>query len=138
MMEGKIMMKKSFLIGMSVVLLIWISGCGMVDDAIDNVQKTDSIQIMRTVGEDSTFTMKKSIRDEEMIARVREVFAEAAWEEMPEDDRSHPTYRIETYDIWVPDEAAYAEAQDIESKEYAKLTEEQSEVIIELVINAFH
>lgn len=137
-MEGKIMMKKSFLIGMSVVLLIWIAGCGVVNDAIDEVQKTDSIQIMRTVGEDSAFVMKKSVRDEEVIANVREVFAEASWEEMPDDSRSHPTYRIETYDVWVPDDATYAEIQDIESEEYAKLTHEQSEVIIQLVINAFH
>lgn len=132
------MMKKSILIGMGVALLIWIAGCGMVDDAIDEVKKTDSIQIMRTVGESSAFVMKKSIRDEEMIASVREVFVEASWEEMPDDGRSHPTYRIETYDVWVPDEASYAEIQDIESEEYAKLTHEQSEVIIQLIIDAFH
>lgn len=73
-----------------------------------------------------------------MIKRVRTVFEEADWQEMPNDDRTHPNYLIETCNVWLPDDTSYAEIQDIDSEEYALLTQEQSEVIIQLIIDAFH
>lgn len=131
-------MKKSILVAALIFVLLSATSCGVIDDAIEKAQSKDTIRIMRTVGEDSTFTRKKDITDEEMIMHVRAVFEEADWQGMPDDDRSHPNYRIETYDIWLPDDSTHIEAQDIESEAYTKLTQEQSEFIIQLMIDAFH
>jgi len=55
-----------------------------------------------------------------------------------QEDHPPPDYRIETYDFWVPDQASQIETKDIESEEYARLYEEQSAIIIHLIMDAFH
>ncbi len=128
---------KNVRIGMSLLLLILISACG-VGEGIKEAKYKDTIRITQTVEGESNYARKKDISDVERIDQVREVFEKATWEKMPEDDRSDPDYRIETYDVWASDDATYAEAQDIDSEEYTKITGEDFEVIIQLVIGAFH
>lgn len=130
---------KKFLVGMGVAFLLIGAGCGTIEEVVETSQKKDAIVIMRTVGAAEVFTQKKTISDEDMIHNVRQAFAEADWQaEELKDVGTHPDYRIETFDIWLPDQVTQVKTQDTESEEYALLSEEQSEVIVQLIIHAYH
>lgn len=128
---------KSMRIGMSVLLLILLSSCS-VGEVVEEAKNKDTIRITQTVKGENNYARTKDISDEERIAQVRDIFEKATWEKMPDGDRSAPDYKIETYDVWASDDADYAEAQDVNSEKYTKITGEDFEVIIQLVIDAFH
>ncbi len=101
------------------------------------------------------FKVRHDVLDEELIQEVHEVFAQVDWQEDDEElveelneessqfqwdwqknderDRPLPHFQIGNYEVWLIDE--FVHAIDIAKDQYAKLTEEDSEFILQFLIN---
>lgn len=101
------------------------------------------------------YKVRHDVLDKELIQEVHEVFAEVDWqeddgelvEELDEEstqfhwdwqdnderDRPLPHFQIGNYEVWLMDE--FVHAIDIAKNQYAKLTAEESEYIIQFLID---
>lgn len=144
--------KNVVMISLSLLLL---SGCAM-NEKIEEIGNRESLPVLKWQFGIDNFNVRKDVMDEELIKEVEEVFAQVDWQEeneewikevkdasshfdwdfqkKAEDSQPVPQYQIGTYEIWIHENESVIYAMNLEDHTYAKLTEEDSECIIQFLM----
>lgn len=130
-------MKKNVFVIAGLLLFALFTGCSF-NEKLEEIGSRDSLMVLGWHFTDSDIPERNDLMDEDRIERVRDVFADARWEDSPEEEWTHPDYRIDDYQIWLADEDDQMKVIDASNGKFAELTKEETAIIFETIISALY